>query len=173
MSRPPQYDVSLDLLERPLSLDDYTSGDASLIRSIEIRQHALVCGWGTPAHVVTFDDVPDTYSSVSTRIILVRVPPYCKRMRVACLLWGSVKCTLQALAFGETTEFASNARTVEAATWDEGSTLESSPGNSTGCLPVLEAAVNAWSTVRVTLRLKSGRGQLLSLAFYPVLEQAV
>jgi hypothetical protein len=173
MSRPPQYDVSLDLLERPSSLDDYTAGDASLVRGIEIRQHALMCGWGTPAHVVTFDDIQRTYSSLTTRTFLVRVPPYCKRMRVAALSYGSLKFSLRVGTLIETTIFDSDSSEPQAATWDEGSTLEPSVGNSTGCMPVLAVVLDTWSTVVATVRFKSGLGQLLSLAFYPVLEPAV
>jgi hypothetical protein len=172
MSRPPQFDVSLDLLERPSSLEDYTAGDASVIRAIEIRQHALMSGWGTPAHVVTFNEIERTYSTVATRMFLVRIPPYCKRMRVAALLWGSLQLTLQTGALVETTPFGSNGLEPQSASWDEGSTLNPSPGSPTACLQVLSAVSDTWSTAAVTIRFKRGRGQLLALALYPVLDPA-
>jgi hypothetical protein len=40
-------------------------------------------------------------------------------------------------------------------------------------MPVLAVVLDTWSTVVATVSFKSGRGQLLSLAFYPVLEPAV
>jgi hypothetical protein len=183
MSRPPQYDISLDLLPRPASLEDYTAGDAAIVRTIEARQHALVCGWGAPPQVVTLTQEPVFYLGTETQSFLLRVPPYCKRMRVAVLVWGGSYFAphsdegfvLQVGALAPTSDFAVDANSwVEAARWEEGSTSPSSVGNLTQCLEVLGSAVPSWSTVTVTISYgQYWYGQLLGLAFYPVLEQAV
>lgn len=183
MSRPPQYDVSLDLLPRPAALDDYTAGDAAIVRTIEARQHALVCGWGTPPIVVTLTQDPVFYAGTETQTFLLRVPPYCTRMRVAVLVWGGSYFApasdegfvLQVGALTPTKDFAVDAGSpVEAARWEEGTTAPSSVGNLTQCLEVLGSAVGSWSTVTVTISYGAAwYGQLLALAFYPVLEQAV
>jgi hypothetical protein len=174
MSRPPQFDVSLDLLSRPASLEDYTAGDASIVRTIESRQHALVCGWGTPPQVVTL------YSTTQlggwTRQMLVRVPPYCTRMRVAVLGWNAwgTGLTFSVGALPATEPFITAVDAVPmAAVWDEGSAEPASRGVPSKCLQVLAAPVAVWSTVVVTATQGSVAGQTLAVAFYPVLEQAV
>jgi hypothetical protein len=183
MSRPPQFDVSLDLLPRAASLEDYTAGDAAIVRTIESRQHALVCGWGTPPTVVTLTQNTVFYAGTETDTFLLRVPPYCTRMRVAVMVWGGSYFApasdegfvLQVGALTPTSDFAVDAGTwTQGARWEEGSTAPSSVGNATQCLEVLAAAAPAWSTVAVTISYgQYWFGQILALAFYPVLEQAV
>ncbi len=174
MSRPPQFDVSLDLLSRPSSLEDYTAGDASIVRTIESRQHALVCGWGTPPQVVTLHSI--TQVGGWTRQMLVRVPPYCTRMRVAVLGWNAWGAGLVFAVAGlpATEPFLTPVDAVPmSAVWDEGAAEPASRGVPTKCLQVLAAPASTWSTVVVTATQSSVYGQTLALAFYPVLEQAV
>ena len=174
MSRPPQLDISLDLLPAPAALDDYTAGDASLVRAIEARQHALVCGWGTPPAVVSL------YSTTSvggwSRQFLLRVPPYCTRMRVAVLGWQAwgLGLVFSVGMLPATEAFLTPTDAVPMMSyWDEGAAEPASRGVPSKCLQVLAAPVAAWSTVVVSATQSAVFGQTLALAFYPVLKQAV
>jgi hypothetical protein len=172
MSRPPQYDISLDLLERPSSLEDYTAGDAAIVRTIEARQHALVCGWGTPPQVVTLHYAAN--GGAYDLPVLIRVPPYCTRMRVASLRWGSLVYELRVGALPPTfILLGTDSLDPERARWNEGTTAEGTIGSETQSLQVLGSPASSWSTVVARLNVIAFNGQLLALAFYPVLEQAV
>jgi hypothetical protein len=174
MSRPPQFDVSLDLLERPSSLEDYTAGDAAIVRTIESRQHALVCGWGTPPHVVTLYST--SFLGGWSRQFLLRVPPYCTRMRVAVLGWQAWAggLVLSVASYPATEAFTTRIDAVPTLSyWDEGTAEPASRGVPSKCLQVLAAPVASWSTVVVSATQGAVFGQTLALAFYPVLEQAV
>jgi hypothetical protein len=172
MSRPPQYDISLDLLSRQASLEDYTAGDASIVRTIEARQHALVCGWGTPPQVVTL--FHSTIDITYNQPMLIRVPPYCTRMRVASLRWGTVAYGIQVGAFPSTITWAgTDALEPALAQWNEGGTEPGTVGSETESLQVLSSAVGTWSTAIAFVTILPLNGQILALGFYPVLEQAV
>ena len=174
MSRPPQFDASLDLLERPSSLTDYTAGDAAIVRTIESRQHALVCGWGTPPFVLTLNEPAPFYAGTETRQVLLRVPPYCRRMRVAVYSWGALSFGLSVTGLAATLPLGGvDNIDPQSAWWDEGSAQAATPGVSTQSLEVLAGPLSTWSTVTATVAFANGYGQLLALAFYPVLEPAV
>jgi len=103
--------------------------------------------------------------------------------RVAVMVWGGSYFApasdegfvLQVGALTPTSNFAVDAGTwTQGARWEEGSTAPSSVGNATQCLEVLAASAPAWSTVAVTISYgQYWFGQILALAFYPVLEPAV
>lgn len=173
-SRPPQYDISLDTLERQGSLRDYQRADAALVRTIEAQQHALMCGWGTPPQCFSFNlSIGQSNGPLAwTADFLLRVPPYCTKMRVAALMTGSFEVYLQVGALAPTRFSATTSRSTLSPEWLEGSSTPSL-GNDTGFLEVLATQQGTWQTVGVRLSALEDYTALYSLAFYPLLEQAV
>jgi len=171
-ARPPQYDISLDTLERQRSLRDYQRADAALVRTIEAQQHALMCGWGTPPQCFSFS-IGYGYSTSSTFDMLLRVPPFCTKFRVAILATGNYKYTIQCGALQATILERTSDRLMGDPIWQDGAAMPSI-GNNTGFLEVLAAQQATWQTVGARLTVASpGYGALYSFAFYPLLEQAV
>jgi hypothetical protein len=173
-ARPPQYDISLDTLDRQGSLRDYQRADAALVRTIEAQQHALMCGWGTPPQCFSFRLAigQSTGPLVWTTDFLLRVPPFCTKMRVAALMAGAFEVYLQVGAL-QRVRFAQVGSTSEGVTtWLEGSATPTQ-GNDSGFLEVLAAQQATWQTVGVRLTALEDATGLHSLAFYPLLEQAV
>lgn len=174
-ARPPQYDISLDTLDRQRSLRDYQRADAALVRTIEAQQHALACGWGTPPQVFSFRLAIGQSTAATltwTTDFLLRVPPFCTNFRVSALVSGYAFFALQVGSL-QATRFEL-ARTVSEPnpTWLEGSSLESQ-GNDSGFMAALAAQSADWQTVVVRLTALESYTGLHSLAFYPLLEQAV
>ena len=170
-ARPPQYDISLDTLDRQASLRDYQRADAALVRTIEAQQHALMCGWGTPPQCFSF---AITYGDLTaTHDFLLRVPPFCTKMRVAILSEGFTEYYLRVGALQQCRFLGNVNRSMADPYWQEGSATPSI-GNDSGFLEVLAAQQATWQTVgaRLTIVLP-GYGSLYSFAFYPLLEQAV
>ncbi len=173
-ARPPQYDISLDTLERQGSLRDYQRADAALVRTIEAQQHALMCGWGTPPQCFSFRLAIGQSTGILfwTTDFLLRVPPFCTKMRVAALLAGSFDLYLQVGALQQMRFSSTTASSDPQATWLDGSAMPSI-GNDTGFIEVLATQQATWQTVGVRLTALEDNVGLHSLAFYPLLEQAV
>lgn len=176
MSRPPQYDISLDNLSAPTSLRDFQRADAAIVRLAEAQQHALMSGWGTPATAMTFASVP--WSTSPTGKFFLRVPPFCRKFRVVALLAGFSDFRLQVGALEAVEFFHPPAlEVIYEETWVECNAPPSAPSNS-GFLEVLAALSPSWQTVVVDFAWNASVGfsvgqWVSSLAFYPILEQAV
>ena len=173
-ARPPQYDISLDTLERQGSLRDYQRADAALVRTIEAQQHALMCGWGTPPQCFSFRVAvgQSTGPLFWSTDFLLRVPPFCTKMRVAAGVQGWAQFFLQVGALQQVAFNLNQSQSFASLTWTEGSAMPSM-GNDTGFLEVLSAQQATWQTVGVRLTAFDDGIGLQSLAFYPLLEQAV
>lgn len=173
-ARPPQYDISLDTLDRQGSLRDYQRADAALVRTIEAQQHALMCGWGTPPLCFSFRLAigQSTGPLFWTTDFLLRVPPFCTKMRVAALMAGAFTIYLQVGALQQVQFSQVGSSSQGARTWVEGSAVPTQ-GNDSGFLEVLAAQQPTWQTVGVRLTALEDATGLHSLAFYPLLEQAV
>jgi len=176
MSRPPQYDISLDNLSAPTSLRDFQRADAAIVRLAEAQQHALMSGWGTPATAMTFASIP--WSTSPTGKFFLRVPPFCRKFRVVALMAGFSDFTLRVGSL-EAVAFVTHdiVETIYEENWVEGSPPITQPANS-GFLEVLASASASWQTVVVDFAWSSNVSYALgqwvsSLAFYPILEQAV
>lgn len=173
-ARPPQYDISLDTLDRQGSLRDYQRADAALVRTIEAQQHALMCGWGTPPQCFSFRLAigQSTGPLVWTTDFLLRVPPFCTKMRVAALMAGSFEVFLQVGALQQVRFSLRQSLSSPSARWLDGSATPTQ-GDDSGFLEVLAAQQATWQTVGVRLTAFEDATGLHSLAFYPLLEQAV
>jgi len=173
-ARPPQYDISLDTQPAQTSLRDYQRADAALVRIAEAQQHALACGWGTPPQVFGFNSLAPN-ASLLTLPVLLRVPPFCTRMRVCLLGSGAVSYTLQVGALDATTLTLVVLTSPGVAQWYEGASSPSL-GNQDGTIEVLAAQSADWQTVIATLTRDANyltADNVFALAFYPILEQAV
>lgn len=176
MSRPPQRDISLDNLVADSSLRDFQRADAAIVRVAEAQQHALVCGWGTPPTCMTFASVP--YSTEPGGQFFLRVPPFCRKFRVVALLAGFSDFRLRVGSLEAVDFFHPEAlEVIYQESWVECGAPPSAPVNS-GFLQVLAALSPSWQTVVVDFTWNAGSafavGQWVSsLAFYPILEQAV
>lgn len=173
-ARPPQYDISLDTLDRQGSLRDYQRADAALVRTIEAQQHALMCGWGTPPQCFSFRLAigQSTGPLYWTTDFLLRVPPFCTKMRVAALMAGSFEVFLQVGALQQVRFSLRQSLSSPSARWLDGSATPTQ-GDDSGFLEVLAAQQATWQTVGVRLTAFEDATGLHSLAFYPLLEQAV
>lgn len=171
-ARPPQYDISLDTLERQGSLRDYQRADAALVRTIEAQQHALMCGWGTPPQCFSFA-IGYNYATSSTFDMLLRVPPFCTKFRVAILATGNYDYRIQVGGLQRVIFEGNSSLDFAGPRWQDGGAMPSI-GNDTGFLEVLATQQATWQTVGARLTVDNpGFGALFSLAFYPLLEQAV
>lgn len=176
MSRPPQYDITLDGQRADTSLRDFQRADASIVRMAEAQQHALIAGWGTPPTCFTWANFD--YADAETMQFSLRVPPYCRRFRVLATGVGYAAFSLRVgglpvvnftwLTHPESLrEFFSG--TVDTETVAEYDVF----------LQVLETLGPTWQTVDVTFAwdgrmvLVPGAHAVHSIAFYPVLEPAV
>lgn len=173
-ARPPQLDISLDTLPAQSSLRDYQRADAALVRIIEAQQHALACGWGTPPQVFGFNSLSPN-GVLASLPVLLRVPPFCTRMRVCLLGAGAISYTFQVGALAATSMTLVAITTPGALEWTDGASGPSI-GNQDGTLQVLAAQSPDWQTVAATLTRDMNYATLdkvFALAFYPILEQAV
>lgn len=173
-ARPPQLDISLDTLPEQTSLKDFQRADATLVRLIESQQHALACGWGTPPQVFSFNSLQSNGTTNSLPVLL-RVPPFCTRMRVAILGTGAISYTFQVGALAATTQTLVALEVAATAQWTDGSNAPSL-GNQDGSLQVLASQSADWQTVTATLTRDPNYltyDNVVGLAFYPILEQAV
>ena len=161
-ARPPQQDISLDTLPMPTSLGDYQRADAALVRTIEANQHALMSGWGTPSQVMTYRS---SGASIANLRVLLRVPPFVTRFRVAVLGYGPIEFSMQVGGF----PLVKFEQVTDAPQWVEGSPNETF-GNDDGFLRAVATQSANWQTVTVTT---FSFGDIFGLAFYPILEQAV
>ena len=128
----------------------------------------------TPIIVLWFS-VTATSLSLLTLPVLLRVPPFCTRMRVCLLGSGAVSYTLQAGALDATTLTLVVLTSPGVAQWSEGASSPSL-GNQDGTIEVLAAQSADWQTVTATLTRDANyltADNVFALAFYPILEQAV
>lgn len=176
MSRPPQYDITLDGQRADASLRDLQRADASIVRMAEAQQHALMSGWGTPPTCFTWSNA--TYSEATTLEFPLRVPPFCRRFRVVAQTASFASFTLQVGALQPVAFPLQTDGTTTDETWVEGSQSILSP-NDEGFLQVLATQSPTWQTVTVLfawaaeLAVASSSQWVTSLAFYPILEPAV
>lgn len=173
-ARPPQLDISLDTLPAQTSLRDFQRADAALVRITEAQQHALACGWGTPPQVFGFNSL-NANGVLTSLPVLLRVPPFCTRMRVCLLGAGAISYTFQVGALAATSLTLVAITTPGALEWTDGASSPSI-GNQDGTLQVLAAQSADWQTVAATLTRDANYltlDKVFALAFYPILEQAV
>ena len=176
MSRPPQYDITLDGQRADTSLRDLQRADASIVRMAEAQQHALMSGWGTPPTCFTWSNFD--YGDAVTMQFPLRVPPYCRRFRVLTAGFGFAAFSLQvgtlpAVNFTWLTHpeslrefFTTTVSTETVAEYDV-------------FLQAVETLAPTWQTVAVTFTwdyrmvFVPGGHAVHSMAFYPIPEPAV
>ncbi len=171
MSRAPLHKPTLDTIASA-PLTDPEPARVILLATAEKRQHALMTGWGAPAHWVDCRIGP-----LAIRTVQLRVPPGCMHMQILALATGPAVLAVTSSSDATGTkllwmeETADNIHSAELKM--TGGVMDSSLGAwSARHVEVAASVTWAWSNELVTINSTTSApgGEIYGVGFKPVFQ---